>query len=109
MAVKCTGVSNMGWISIDIQCSECGNKWDDIVDRANVDNLFICKECGKVAGKKTISTPMVMKAAYPDGKKRFSDMKEAAKLKRIKGEQRSTEDRKRISDEIKKLKVKEYR
>lgn len=97
----------MSLISIDIQCKSCEHKWDDIVEREIQEGPHLCPDCGESQGYKTLSTPMVMTASYPDGKKRFSDMKEAAKLKTLKSTSR-TEERTRISQEIRKLGVKEY-
>lgn len=98
----------MSLISIDIQCTECGNVWDDLVERTEQDNYHLCPECGLIAGRKTISMPMILKASHPDGTKRFSDLKEVARLKRLKTRSNDGADRHKISSEIKKLKGKEY-
>lgn len=99
----------MGWKSIDIMCPDCNHKWDTIVSSEEVDLNFLCGECGMENARKCISTPMIMTAALPDGTKRFSDMKEAAKLKTVKSQTNDADTRKNISKEIRKLGVKEYK
>lgn len=98
----------MGLISIDILCSSCSHAWHDIVEREIQQGPHECPECGNVAGEKQISAPMVLRASYPDGNRRFSDMKEAAKLKRERAVTRKEDDRKRIASEIRSLGVKDY-
>lgn len=76
----------MGWLSIDILCPQCDNRWDDIIDR-EVDSYlltFDCPRCGEEECRRTMSAPNVTRASYPDGYKRgsaFEDQKAAARLR----------------------------
>lgn len=51
------------------------------------------------------SAPMQMKASYPDGYRRFSEVKEAAKLNREAIASKSKDTKKEIASEIRKLGV----
>ena len=97
----------MGWRSIDIRCEdkECAAVWDELVDMAELDNVFECKVC-KGPAKRTISAPMVLKASYPDGMKRsgWAEMREQSKLETIvRSKQASKEDKTAAQKEIKEI------
>jgi len=66
-----------------------------------------CPECLRthVIYTYRISAPGLMQAAYPDGTRRFSDMREAAKLQR-EAAHSSTERKKEIAAEIRKMGIK---
>jgi hypothetical protein len=49
---------DMAWVSIDILCTICQHKWDDLVTREEMDNQFTCPECTGL-GLRTISAPEV--------------------------------------------------
>lgn len=63
-----------------------------------------CEECGGRA-EYTIDTPMVLRASYHDGKRRFTDLKEAAKLHREAAVSKP-ETAKAIKQEIRRMGVK---
>lgn len=63
-----------------------------------------CILCGEEA-RYELSAPMVLKASYLDGqrKKKFQDLREASKLNKQAGEVNSTEERKALKTESKKI------
>lgn len=63
-----------------------------------------CTSCG-ASSYYQIATPMILKASYPDGTKRFQDMKEAAKLNKESAGAAGQETKKEIAREIRKLGV----
>lgn len=81
-------------------CEVATNEFFPIEQRPQT---ITCISCGKTSEYR-ISAPMVFKAAYLDGTKRFADLKEAAKLN--KESAHSKPDRqKEIAKEIRKLGV----
>lgn len=60
--------------------------------------------CGQKA-EYQFPAPMIMSASYPDGVRKFTDMKEAAKLNREAVDSKSKETKKEIAAEIKKMGV----
>lgn len=94
----------MSLFSIDIHCKACDHRWDDLVERELLypDSRFYCPECSEPAGERAISAPHSTKASYVDGTKRFTDLKEAAKLNKQKAVSKG-ETKKELAREIKKL------
>ena len=78
----------MSLFSIDVLCTKCFYQTDIIVEReigTNWETVYTCDDCGEETAKRTMSAPMVFRAAYHDGYKRGGDyqiLKEAAKLEK---------------------------
>ena len=78
----------MSLFSIDVLCTTCFYQTDIIVEReigTNWEAVYTCDERGEETAKRTMSAPMVFRAAYHDGYKRGGDyqiLKEAAKLEK---------------------------
>lgn len=95
----------MSFKSIDLLCGDCAHQWNDLIERELVDATHQCPDCGKQAGKRTMSMPNVTRASYPDGHRRgggYQEMKEVAKLQK---ESMNMDYKKRgdINKEIRKL------
>ena len=72
----------MSLISCDYRCFECDHTYWETISR---DIMFSyspeCAQCGAEM-RRVPSGPRVMRKSYPDGStKRFTDMKEAARLR----------------------------
>jgi hypothetical protein len=90
------------YFSIDIACTSCDHEWHELIDVKDKDGEFPCIRCSGV-GKRTMSAPNVMRNSYRDGTNRFKDAKEAAKLNKAAASAQSSETKKEIAKEIKKL------
>lgn len=97
----------MGWITRDLRCEKCEYIWDDLVEIQFRDELAACPRCQEISGMRTISKPNYTKASYVDGTRRFRDHREANKLTIEKSSANKT-TRKQISDEIRKIGIKQY-
>lgn len=95
----------MGLESVVLLCKDCGEEWDDLVERSERDSLHPCRECGKIAAERVFTAPAVMNTALPDGTKRkgFTEMKEVARLEKEMANKPHNQ-RKDIKAEIQKLK-----
>jgi DNA-directed RNA polymerase subunit RPC12/RpoP len=91
------------WKSINLRCQHCNHLWHDTVERGD-ENLedFECPECGSCSGVKTLSAPSVMRSSYPDGKRRFNDLREVNSLRKERADSKNSEKTK-INREIRKL------
>ena len=96
----------------DGACMGCGAESSLFIDSSEVDNTFICEECGEEKVRRVWRRmPGLTKASYIDSNKTarardMQDMKDAAKLEVQKAGMRR-EDRAEISKEIKeKTKIK---
>lgn len=85
------------------RCSDCDIETIEFFRFEDRPATIICGVCGGKSEYR-IATPMVFKAAYLDGTKRFSDLKEAAKLNKESAHSKP-ERQKEIAKEIKKLGV----
>lgn len=92
----------------DYACTECHALFDvhiRYVDRDDYEKVGGCPDCGSIKLERQFPAPMVLKASYPDGTKRFTDMKEAAKLNREAANSMKQDTKKEIAREIRKLGV----
>lgn len=100
----------MGYLSIDIECTLCNQRWDDLIDRESLGHVkYLCPGCGG-EGERVFSSVMGLKASYPDGLAR-PGWKEAREINKLKAEKLKIEgsgkgahveaERKRISRQIK--------
>ena len=90
---------------VDIRCTACTFIGENLVDLGAEPPAPRCPECGASAEVlRTLGAPGVMEAAYPDGKKRWTDEKIWSKLDvaRVNTDWRSPE-RKKIEAEMKKV------
>lgn len=99
----------MSLFSIDINCLNCGYKWDDLVPRdvaAEPGSRFFCPECEEPAGERAISSPNSTKASFVDGHRRkgWDKLKEAASLNKQRAVARE-DTKKELTKEIRKLGV----
>lgn len=95
------------WKSIDVSCSRCGKKWDELATEKELEvDEFGCTNCGENTGKRVMSSPNVTRASYVDGTRRkgFRDLKEASKLN-IQASNSRDETKKEIHKEIRKMRV----
>ena len=95
----------MSYISDNHKCGECGAIYTIIVKRAKRDEPSTCPQCME-EGRRTLSAPAIMSAAYPDGRKRgdtYQKLKEAAKLE-VEASSMQHDKRGDIKREIKELK-----
>lgn len=88
-------------------CPTCETNFDEIQDYDNRDNC-LCPDCGGQTNR-LITPPNVMRVSYPDGKRRFQDIKTAHQLKKLRAnakEKRDFAEEKRLKQEIKKVEKK---
>lgn len=98
----------MSSITIDLLCEECGTRGVATLprDEATYEARWACDECGAPGGLKRVpSSPMVMKAAWPDGRKsKHKDaLLEASRLE-VEASSLPPEKRAGIKKEIQQLK-----
>ena len=72
----------MSYISLDFACSECGNIFNELIQRDQREGAVLdCPAClTEATCSETVSAPTVMRAAYPDGTNRFAGLKESRRL-----------------------------
>ena len=90
------------FFSIDIQCSECGHVWDEVILKSEKDRKdFPCPNCEKEAGHRIPSAPNSMKRALPDGTKRagFQKLREQDAIERQMENTRSGKDKLKMAQE----------
>lgn len=95
----------MGWKGINLRCDQCNHVWPTLVERGLDEDDWreCCPECGGL-GRKTMSAPMVLRASYPDGTRRFDPaVKEMAKLKVAQAKAADPKTRKDIDNAIREL------
>lgn len=94
----------MSYKSIDIRCEACLYRWNDLVEREHEDDTFVCPWCGELAGKRTISAPMVLEKTYHMGRDNADakDYKESLKLEQ-QAYSTPPAKRKELLKEVKKL------
>lgn len=95
------------WITYDYACSTCGVVEEELVDRASIPELLPCKQdgCGGIRARR-IGCANVMRAAAPDGTRRFQGIREQRALQKEERKARKRGDKKelaKIQQEKKKL------
>lgn len=91
----------MSWFSGIWGCDPCAVDWEDVVPRGDRDAQK-CPQCGGAAARRP-AAPMVLRASYPDGKRRFDGLREQDRLDRAFSEARTADDQKRVLIEKDKL------
>lgn len=89
--------------SYEYHCTECAQTTIEIHPISNRPSTIKCKACGEMKAEYRMSAPTVLKASFLDGQRKLTDLKETNKLNAQKREARSSEERKRIAQEIKKI------
>lgn len=83
-------------------CDNCG-EYEEVVPYAERENRT-CPTCGSPV-EYHIPSPMVLRASFPDGKRRFDSLREANTLQKEAYGQKDKKNRKKIEQEIRKLGV----
>jgi NAD-dependent SIR2 family protein deacetylase len=92
-----------------LKCSACETVYDDLLERAERDNVHVCTACGQLAAVRIMAVPYIRtsdSASYVDGTRRFSGVRETRALVKAKAKakvDRNRDDEKRIAKEIKKI------
>lgn len=89
----------------DFYCTTCDSKTDHFSTYENRPEKIECA-CGGDAFYSISAPNLMLKGAFLDGTKRFDKMREASKLNKEIGKQNNDADKKRISNEIRKMGVK---
>lgn len=62
----------MSWVVYDFECEECGNIWNDLVKRDNIESE--CPECKHVTANKLFPTPALATMAMKTPEERSAVM-----------------------------------
>lgn len=95
--------------SMRLKCKECESVYDDLLERAERDNVHVCRDCGELAAVRIMAVPFIRtsdSASYVDGTRKLDSLRETRALVKAKARAKETKNRdeeKRIAKEIKKL------
>lgn len=91
----------MSYFSAVWACEACNVEWEDLVPRAKRDSQ-VCPQCGGPS-ERQVGAPLVLKASFLDGTRRFDRLRAQDVLDRAASEAQTGDDRKRIAVERTKL------
>lgn len=89
----------------EYQCRACDHLHEDNVKYADRDAPRSCPKCGMPDVFRHFPTPMVTRASYPDGVRKFTNFREASRLNREAAGTGDQQKKKEIQKEINKMGV----
>jgi putative FmdB family regulatory protein len=64
-------------------CEECNAKFDELVEKEEYDTSKpqCCPTCGNTGCSRVVGAPLPLNNSFPDGTRRFTELKEVGKLR----------------------------
>ncbi len=88
------------------RCPDCQSDYEEVRLIADRDDDADCEQCSRPC-ERLLAAPAVMNHSYPDGTKRFDNLRQTRRLMKAISRERNKADKAKLTTELAKIPVKE--